>query len=271
MGDFSKLLLYVPGIVIFLVGSGRVKDYLQLHRKGAVTGGTVTECKHIVQKDKKDRTAYDYYNVTAQYRNPVTNRKDSATVRSAVEFLPGQSVTMYLGGKGDPVFADADDESLFNPFVTMICGALLILLALFDDRGQMVPAMACLSAVMVIAGVTMIVHTLILKKRNLEPVTAEITGTFKRQISRESKILKGSKFTYYPIVRYRIDDKDCIRRCDVNASREDAFRKGDTITLYYDRARNLILEKNASILILLIGIVLTGAGILAGISILSAL
>ena len=124
---------------------------------------------------------------------------------------------------------------------------------------------------MVIAGVTMIVHTLILKKRNLEPVTAEITGTFKRQISRESKILKGSKFTYYPIVLYRIDDKDCIRRCDVNASREDAFRKGDTITLYYDRTRNLILEKNASILILLIGIVLTGAGILAGISILSAL
>ena len=117
MGEFSKLLLYIPGIVIFLVGSSRVKEFLQLHKKGAVTGGTVTECRRVVQKDKKDRTTYDYYNVTAQYRNPVTGRKDNATVRSAVEFLPGQAVTMYLGGKGDPVFADADDESIFNPFV----------------------------------------------------------------------------------------------------------------------------------------------------------
>lgn len=50
MTEFSKLLLYIPGIVIFLVGSGRVRDWLALHKKGAVTGGTVTECKHVVKK-----------------------------------------------------------------------------------------------------------------------------------------------------------------------------------------------------------------------------
>lgn len=271
MGDFSKILLYIPGIVIFLVGSGRVKDYIQLHKKGAVTGGTVTECKRVVKKDKQDRTAFDYYNVTAQYRNPVTGRKDNATVRSAVEFLPGQAVTMYVGGKGDPIFADADDESLFNPWVTMICGALLILLALFDDRGQEVPAMACLALVLIVAGAAMILHEVNLKRKKLEPVTATISDVFKRQISQESKIIKGAKFTYYPIVRYTVDGTECIRRCDINASREDAFKKGETMTLYYDRERKIILEKKDNNLILGAGIAVLIAGLLAGVSILSVL
>jgi len=272
MDEFSKLLLYVPGIVIFLVGSGRVREYVRLHRKNAVVGATVTECKRIIKKDKQDRTAFDYYNVTAAYRNPVTGRKDTATVKSAVEFLPGQSVAMYIGGKGTvPVLADSDDEAIFNPWVTMIIGALLILLALFDDRGQQVLAMACLSLVMIIGGVTMIVHNVMLKKRNLQPVEAEVTDVFKRQISKETKIMRGSKFTYYPVVRYTIDGQEGIRRCDINSSREAAFKVGSKITLYYDAAKRLILEKKDSNFVLAAGIVLLILGLLAGASILSAI
>lgn len=193
------------------------------------------------------------------------------TVRSAIEFLPGQQVTIYLGGKGDPVFADADDESMFNPWVTMLCGVLLILLALFDDRGEQIYAMICLSLVMIVAGVTMVTHTILLKKRNLKPVEATITNTFKRQISKESKILKGEKFTYYPIVRYTIDGQEYVRRCDVNSSRESTFPIGEKITLYYDEARHLILEKKENMLALAAGIVITIAGILAAASIFSVI
>ena len=272
MTEFSKLLLYVPGIVIFLVGSSRVREYLRLHRKGAVVGGTVLECKRIVKKDKQARTTYDYYNISAVYRHPETNRKETVTVRSAVEFLPGQDVTIYLGGKGqEPVLADADDEGIFNPWVTMICGALLILLALFDDRGQEIPAMACLSLTLIIAGITMIVHTILLKKRNLQEVKAEITDVFKRQISQETKILKGSKFTYYPIVRYTVNGQEGIRRCDVNSSREDSFKPGTSMTLYYDPENHQILEKKDNMAVLIIGAAVLIAGVLAGISILSVL
>ncbi len=272
MTEFSRLLMYIPGIVIFLVGSGQVRDYLRLHRKNAVTGGTVTACKRITQKDKQGRVTYDYYNVTAEYRDPETRRKCHSTVKSAVEFLPGQGVTMYLGGKGvEPVFADADDESMFNPWVTMICGALLILLVLFEERGQEPAAMGCLSGVMIIGGATMLIHNVLLKRRNLVPVEAVITDVYKRQISKESKIIKGSRFTYYPIVRYTYEGVEGIRRCDINASREDAFKKGETMTLYYDPARHLILEKKANTIAAVCGAVLLAAGILAGASILSVL
>jgi hypothetical protein len=272
MSEFSKLLLYVPGIVIFLVGSGRIKEYLRLRRKNAVVGATVTECKRIVKKDKQDRTTFDYYNVTASYRNPVTNRKDEVTVKSAVEFLPGQAVAIYLGSKGEvPVIADSEDESVFNPFVTMIIGALLILLALFDDRGEQVPAMACLALVMIIAGATLIVHNVMLKKRDLKPVEATVTDVFKRQISKETKLMRGSKYTYYPIVRYTIDGQEGIRRCDTNSSREDAYKPGTAITLYYDAAKRLILEKKDSNVALAAGVIILILGLLAGASILSAI
>ncbi|MCR5228936.1 MAG: DUF3592 domain-containing protein [Solobacterium sp.] len=272
MTEFSRLLMYVPGIVIFLVGSGQVRTYLRLHRKNAVTGGTVTECKRIIQKDKQGRVKFDYYNVTAEYRDPETRRKCHATVKSAAEFLPGQGVTMYLGGKGvEPVFADADDESMFNPWVTMACGALLILLVLFEERGQEPAAMACLSGVMIIGGAAMLLHSYLLKRRNLEPVEAVITDVYKRQISKESKIIKGARYTYYPIVRYTYEGREGMRRCDVNASREDAFKKGETMTLYYDPTRQMILEKKASTLAMAGGAVILAAGILAGVSILSVL
>ena len=55
MTEFSKLLLYVPGIVIFLVGSAQVRDWISLLRRGGAARGIVLSCTHVVKKDKKDR------------------------------------------------------------------------------------------------------------------------------------------------------------------------------------------------------------------------
>ena len=46
---------------------------------------------------------------------------------------------------------------------------------------------------------------------------------------------------------------------------------GDTITLYYDPETGDVLEKNARLWMLIAGVLLAAAGILAGISILSVL
>ena len=74
--DLSKLLLYIPGILIFLVGSGQ-----QRRRPGLLSGkgtvrATVVRCDHVVKKDKKDRDTYNFYNVLVEYVNPATGDQD---------------------------------------------------------------------------------------------------------------------------------------------------------------------------------------------------
>ena len=73
MADLSKLFMYIPGIILFLVGSGQVKDWLYMRRMGSCVEAGVTNCKHVVKKDKKDREIYNYYDVTVEYRNPQTS------------------------------------------------------------------------------------------------------------------------------------------------------------------------------------------------------
>ena len=73
------------------------------------------------------------------------------------------------------------------------------------------------------------------------------------------------------MVRYTLDGKETVRRCNVNSEREKSFKVGDTITLYYDPETGDVLEKNARLWMLIAGVLLAAAGILAGVSILSVL
>ena len=73
-----------------------------------------------------------------------------------------------------------------------------------------------------------------MKKRNLKTLDAEIVEVYSRQLSRDSKILTSSKYTYYPVVRYKLDGKDNLRRCNINSSSDKSFKAGEHMTLYYD-------------------------------------
>lgn len=272
MTDLSKLFMYIPGIIIFLVGSGQVRRWLRLHRADSCIDASVLSCKHVIKKDKKDREIYNYYDVVVEYRNPKTKHQERLAVKSPTEYALGQQVRMYKEKESDkPVLIEYEEEFLFHPWVTMIGGALLILLALEQNKGQEIQAMLCLAIVLAGAGVNLIVNYIALKKRGLQTIEARITDIYTRQISKETKILKGSKFTYYPIVRYELDGKENIRRCNINSSGQNTFRTGETMKLYYDPKSRTVLEKNARTGAAAAGVILVLTGLLAGASILSVI
>lgn len=272
MTDLSQLLLYLPGIILFLVGSGQVRSRLQARGADSCADAGVVGCKHVVKKDKKDREIYNYYDVTVEYRNPKTGHKERLAVKSPVEYAKAQMVRMYWPrGGGKPVLLEYKEEFLFHPWVTMVGGALLILLALEQNRGCEVQAMACLSLILIGAGASLTVDYIRLKKRGLQPLEAEITDIYTRQISRETKILKGAKYTYYPIVRYELDGKENIRRCNINSSGRNTFQAGERLTLYYDPGSGEVLEKHARTGAAVAGVLLVLIGLLAGASILSVI
>ena len=272
MDKFSQLFLYIPGIIIFLAGSGQVRSWLRQHKNGGGITGEVESCNHIVKKDKKDREVYNYYNVMVAYTDEKTSHRVRRNFKSPTEYAVGQQVRVFWGVNGEEAgISEKAPESLFNPWVLMTGGALLILLALFQNRGDEVKAMACLAVIMAGAGISLVLNYIKLKRKKLQAVSAEVTDIYTRQISKETKILRGNKFTYYPVVKYEIDGRENIRRCNINSSSEKSFKIGDPMKLYYDPADKTVYEKNANIVVLAAGIVFTAAGLLAGASILSVI
>ena len=244
MTNISQLFLYLPGIVIFFAGSGRVRQWLRMRRSDSLANAEVLSCKHVVKKDKKDRIQYDYYDVLVEFRNPKTKHIERLAIKSATEYAVGQSLKMFKQkGTNQMVLAEYEDEAAFHPIVTMIGGALMIVLALEQNQGNQMQAMLCLTLLMAGAGANLLVDYIMYKRRKLQTVDAEVIDVFKRQISKETKIIKGEKFTYYPVVRYTLNDKENIRRCFMNADKESSFKIGEKINLYYDAAAHTIYEK----------------------------
>lgn len=272
MSSLSQLFMYIPGIIIFLIGSGQVRQWLRVRRSEACVDAAVVSCKHVVKKDKKDREVYNYYNVVVEYVNPHTKHTERQAVKSPTEFAIAQEIRMYRDKNSDKtVLMERENEFLFHPLVTMIGGALLIVLALEENQGKEVPAMICLTLIFIGAGVNLIANYLSLKRRNLQAIDAEIIDIYTRQISKETKIIRGSKYTYYPVVRYEIEGKENIRRCNINSSGEKSFQKGDHMTLYYDPQSKAVLEKHARTGAAIAGAVLVVIGVVAGASILSVI
>ena len=272
MSDFSQLLMYIPGIVIFLVASGQVREYLRINKPGATRKGTIKASKHVTKNDKYGRQVFDYFETTVESVDPKTNKKEKSTVKSPVEYPVNQEVDLYFDkATGEPVLMNGINEWIFHPWMGMIGGALLILLALFQTQGKEIYAMLCLSLILIGVGVSMISNYIFLKKKDLQPVTSEITGIYERQISKQGKFSGGAKYTYYPIVKYEINGNEALRRCNVNSSREDSFKIGDTIKLYYSPSEAGVREKGPNLAVLVIGILSLICGLFAVISIISVL
>ena len=272
MTDFSQLLMYIPGIVIFLVASGQVREYLRINKPGATRKGTVKFSKHVTKNDKYGRQVFDYFETTVESVNPSTNKKEKHIVKSPVEYPVNQQVDLYFDKvSGEPTLTNGIHEWLFHPWVGMIGGALLILLALFQTQGKEIYAMLCLSLILVGIGISMITNFIFLKKKKLEMLSAEIVDIYERQISKQGRFSGGAKYTYYPIVKYDFDGNSTLRRCNVNSSRKESFKIGDIVKLYYSPSEKNIREKGANTFILIVGIILLIIGLLAGISIISVL
>ena len=259
----------MPGLVVFLVGSGQTRGWLRQLRGRNQADGLVVSCKHVVKKDKKERDVFNYYDVKVEYKDPKTGSMVKQDFKSPTEYALQQPVKVYQESGGKTVITEKVDEDIFHPLWMMILGALLILLAFWQNQGNQIGAMAALSASLLLVGFVLIWNYIKLKRKNLEPISAEIIDIYTRQLAKGSKILRGDRFTYYPVVRYEINGTENIRRCLVNTSSEKGFKKGETITLYYEPETGAVRERGPRRLFLIGGIAIALCGALAGISILS--
>ena len=256
--------MYIPGIVIFLVGSGQQRKMPGLYRGQSSAEGTVESCEHVVKRDRQGREAYNYYNILVSFRNPLTGQTERRAVKSPTEYCEAQQVRLLgLEPGGQLRISGPEEDMLFPPLALMTGGALLILLAFWENRGMESRAMSCLVLILVGAGILLLMRYAGLKRRDLRPVEAVIEDVYARQISKGTKILKGEKYTYYPVVRYNVEGKTGLLRLGVNSSSKKEFKPGDKITIYYDPGQHAVTERYASKGLLAGGILVLAAGLLA--------
>lgn len=234
---------------------------------------TISLPSHLTKcKDRKGRDTYNYYNVLVEYTDPETGKRERVAAKSPTEYYAAQEVLLQKAdGAVEAKILGGEEENLFPPFAQMVGGALLILLAYWQNRNDEMKAMACLCAVLIGAGALLLARYFAMKKRNLRALDAEIVEVYSRQLSRDTKILMSSKYTYYPVVRYKLDGKDNLRRCNINSSGEKSFKVGDHMTLYYDEERKTVTESHARPGMLAAGIILLGIGIAAAAALAAAL
>ena len=132
----------------------------------------------------------------------------------------------------------------------------MLFLAMAESKGQEPLAMLCLVGVLFAGGISLVLEFIRLKRKQLVAVESSVIDVYSRQVSKETKIIKGSRFTYYPIVSYLIDGAENYRLCNVNSSSENTFKVGSTLPLYYSPISKTVTEKHARPLFLALGIVL---------------
>lgn len=277
MLSLEKLFLYIPGILIFLIGSGQTRIFLRRKKSGKKINGTVTACKHIVKKDHKQRNIYDYYLITVERIQPLTGKSEKLSVKSPTKYLEGQPVTLFenvtnpLQSKQEMYIYDSEDFSLFQPWEMMIGGALLILLAFYQNKNNQMMAMVFLVLLFIGSGLSLTIRYIFARKKNIRKIRAEIIEVYSRQLTKDSKIIKSGRNTFYPVVRYEQEGKECIRRCHINSSSEKSFPIGDYMTLYQDMDTMLITEKQMNRGTFAVGLLLLLLGVLSGCSLLTVI
>lgn len=272
MDFLSQFLPYIPGIIIFLVGSGQFRTWLKIRKPDSNTVADVVNCEHVIKRDKQEREILNYYDITAEFTSIGSNHRVQQKFKSPNEYLIGQQVRIFWGnGLESSKISEKENEAIFHPLVTMIDGALLILLPLFESQKREVEAMICLTIILISAGISLLWNYFSLKKRNLVRIDAEIIEIYSRQLSKKTKFLMSEKFTYYPIVKYEINGKGNIRKCSINSSGKNTFKIGEKMSLYYDSKNGAVLEQHARLGVAISGIVILLIGILAGLSILSVI
>ena len=256
--DFSQLFLYIPGVVLFIYGTG---VFRKTHiKKSEFFSGKVTKCKFHDKKVKGDKVTEPYYEVFAEFDNGKYVEKVSNTLKN--EYIVGQQVLVCKTPNGS-VIADHKDDYLFNPIATTLGGVILILLAFFQNEGNTGFAMISLSAFLLGSGILLIYRYFMRTKRDLVTIKATVVDVYKRQISKKTKILKGEKFTYYPIVEYELNGQKCMRKCSENASSSKEYKVGNDFVLYFDKNSGAIYEDKIKTTLLIIGVLLTVIGALA--------
>lgn len=249
--SIQAMFIVLIGAAIFVLGTSNLRACLRLRRKGAVIIGKVINARLVEKKDPQGKLIQHYYELTLSCRE--NNKTFQHRLNSTREYEKGEEIKLIRNaGKITPLNTGAVSAGM--GLAIAIEGMLLAVFpVVYNNAGEKQGSLV-LSALFLAGGFIALASCLGKRKRNLTEITGKITDVLYYRT--EEKKLSKPVESYYPLIQYTMDGKQKTFLSSYNSSRESTYRKGSSVTFFYDADRQEIVEKKAGPAMIVLAVVL---------------
>lgn len=261
--SWQMIFVMVVGILFVVSGLSNLSDYLTLRKPGALYTAEVLHSVHKELKDKKNRYVQYYWELSVRY--PKGKRLVPATIKSTTQYEKGE--TLLVAENGESVSAvDTDKNNGLTGLFLALAGIGIIAAPIVSQKFGMVAVSFVLAAVLFFIGMALIAYWKNEKVQNLK----EVDGTIEKLILFETDKEKRWVITpkhWYPLIGYnRPDGQHREFLSKINSNYQSSFKVGSKVKLYWDEAKQKILERRPTVAPLIGAVACWGFGIYGVIS-----
>ncbi len=261
--SWQMIFVMVIGLLFVISGLSNLSDYLTLRKPGALYTAEVLHSVHKELKDKKNRYVQYYWELSVRYQKG--NRLVPATIKSTTQYEKGEK--LLVAEKGDVVSAvDDDKKNGFTGLFLALAGIGIIAAPIINQNFGIVAVSFVLAAVLFFIGMALITYWKNERIENLQEVDGTITKLILFQTDKEKRYVITPKH-WYPLISYtRPDGEHREFLSKINSNYQSSFKIGSKVKLYWDDAKQKILERRPTIAPLIGALACWGFGIYGVIS-----
>ena len=261
--SIRSLIQIVMGIAFVIVGVKGIVQHKRFEKPKNTIDGKVLYSKHVEKKDEQGYYRQFYYEIAVEVEEG--GRKKKYAVNCMDQYKAGDIVKLTVDPNGSGnyrIFAPTNAPVLGQWVITVI-GAFLFLIPAAKARFGASYLTALLSPVCVFSGLALAVVYFRENRKNLEKIESEIIGVLKWQktnVTKDGRAHKSGTALYCPLLKYKYDGVEKIRRSRGNSNVPEVYPIGGKIIFYKDLDTGYFVEAKPKGAMVLMGAILLIAG-----------
>lgn len=255
MGGWTiqNIFLIVIGAAIFVVGTTGLRRQIRIKLGNFIKQARIIDVNHITKKDDEGFLIQNYYDLKVEFEED--GKKQQKIVKSIDQYKKGSTIKVIKDNeRGFRAYSD-DKTPVFAPFILIVAGILIILMPFAHMYlGESYMSML-LAFLIMLVGIGLIIAYIKANSRQLEPLEAQIVDVLKWQSVQKKKWVNAT-FSYYPIIKYDLNNEQRFMRSRYNSNTPASYKVGKKFIIYKDINTGDIVEKGARKSMLFCGIFL---------------
>ncbi len=268
--SIKNLIKIVMGIAFLIVGIKGIIQNKRFEKPKTVIDGKVLYSKHYEKKDNQGYYRQFYYEITVEVEE--AGRKKKYAINSMDQYKAGDIVRLVrdTNTSGSYKVFSPNYTPIFGQWVISIIGAFLIFTPVARAKFGAAYLTVLPSPICIFSGISLAFVYFKENRRKLEKIESEIIGLLKWQktnIGKDGKYYTSGRALYCPLLKYKSNGVEKIRRSRANSNLPEVYPIGGKIIFYKDLKTGNFLEAKPKLAMLIMRVLLTIVGVLGFISI----
>ena len=268
--SIKNLVQIVMGIAFLIVGIRGIVQNKRFEKTKTIIDGKVLYSKHFEKKDEQGYYRQFYYEIAVEVEE--SGRKKKYSMKSMDQYKAGDIVKLVRdpNSSGNYKIFSPMHTPLFGQWVISVIGAFLLLTPAAKARFGVAYLTALLSPICIFVGISLSIVYFKENRKKLEKIESEIVGVLKWQktnIGKDGKYYTSGNALYCPLLKYKYNGVEKIRRSRGNSNVSEVYPIGGKIIFYKDLNTGYFIEAKPKLAMLLMGLLILLVGILGAMSI----